>query len=167
MTYDPNDPNRPFEYPSLEGYSGPPANPYQPVDYPQNYPSGAPPGYPQFPPPYQGYGDEGYAPQPYGVPGYGTNPYDPYGMAQPPGTSGMAIGALVSSLLGVVLCFCFVPSIVGIALGFVAMGQTRRTGEKGHGMALAAVIVGAITIFLGIGVLIIGALAPEDTSSSY
>lgn len=160
MTYDQNDPNRPFEYPSLEGYSGPPADPYQSVDYPPAYPSGAPPGYPQFPPPYQGYGAPGY-----GAPGYGAHPYDPYGVAQQPGTSGMAIGALVSSLLGLTLCFCFIPSIVGIALGVVAMGQTKRTGEKGHGMALAAVIVGAVTIVLGIGVYIIGALAPDDTTS--
>jgi hypothetical protein len=164
MTHDPNDPNRPFEYPSLEGYSGPPANPYQPqppVDYPPTYPSGAAPGYPQFPPPYQGYGT-----QPYGAPGYGTNPYDPYG-APPPGTSGMAIGALVSSILGVALCFCFIPSVVGIALGIVAMNQTKRTGEKGQGMALAAVIVGAVGILFGIGIYIIGAVAPDDTSSTY
>jgi len=158
MTYDPNDPNRPFEYPSLEGYSDPRANPYQPVDYPPAYPPGVPPGYPQFPPPYQGYGAQGY--------GYGVNPYDPYGAAQAPGTSGMAIGALVSSLLGLALCVCFIPSIVGIALGVVAMGQTKRTGEKGHGMALAAVIVGAVTIVLGIGIFIIAALVPDGTDCS-
>lgn len=155
MTYDPNDPNRPFEYPSLEGYSGPPANPYQPVDYPQNYPP--PSGYPQFPPPYQPYGQQPYGQQPYG--------YDPY--AQPPATSGMAIGALVSSLAGLLLCFCMIPSIVGVVLGVVAMGQTTRTGEKGHGMALAAVIIGAVTIVLGIGFWIIVAATPDDTTSSY
>jgi hypothetical protein len=155
MTYDPNDPNRPFEYPSLEGYSGPPANPYQPVDYPYpstypSSPSGAT-GYPQFPPPYQG---------------YGASPYDPYATARPQATNGMAIGALVSSLVGLPLCICFIPSVVGIALGIIAMGQTKRTGEQGHGLAVAAVIVGAVTIVLGIGAWILVALAPDDTSST-
>lgn len=152
MTYDPNDPNRPFEYPSLEGYPSPPANPYPPVDYPSTYPPGAPPGYPPYPPPYQG---------------YGANPYDPYAAPPSPGTSGMAIGALVTSLLGLPLCFCFIPSLVGIVLGVVAMTETKRTGKEGHGMALAAVIVGAITLVLGILILIIGALAPDTETSSY
>lgn len=152
MTYDPNDPNRPFEYPSLEGYPSPPANPYPPVDYPSTYPPGAPPGYPPYPPPYQG---------------YGANPYDPYAAPPSQGTSGMAIGALVTSLLGLPLCFCFIPSLVGIVLGVVAMTETKRTGKEGHGMALAAVIVGAITLVLGIGFWIITALAPDTETSSY
>jgi len=155
VTYDPNDPNRPFEYPSLEGYPSPPANPDPPVDYPSTYPPGAPPGYPPYPPPYQGYGANPY------------NPYDPYAAPPSPGTSGMAIGALVTSLLGLPLCFCFIPSLVGIVLGVVAMTETKRTGKEGHGMALAAVIVGAITLALGIVILIIGALAPDTETSSY
>jgi Domain of unknown function (DUF4190) len=147
--YDPNDPNRAFEYPSQE--SRPPVDPYAPVDYPATYPPPIAPGYPPFPPPYQG---------------YGADPYAPYPQAPSRGTNGMAIGALVSSLMGLVLCFCFVPSVVGIALGAIAMNQTTRTGQSGHGMALAAVIVGAVAILFGIGFWLLAGLAPDHTSCS-
>jgi hypothetical protein len=152
MTYNPNDPNRPFEYPSSEGYSGPPANPYQPVDYPANYPSGAPPDYPQFPPPYQG---------------YGANPYDPYGTARPPGTSGMAIASLVTSLAG--LTCCGLSSVVGLVLGVMAMREIKRTGQEGYGLALAGTIIGGVLtgIFVIVFILWLIGVAVSGTSSSY
>jgi Domain of unknown function (DUF4190) len=131
----PGDPSeQPFhgvEYPPLE-QSRPP-DPYAPIDYPPTPPP--PPFYPPPPPP------PGY---PGGYPGYSADPYDPYRGGRPMGTNGMAIGALVASLAG--LFFCGVPSIVGLILGIVAMRETRRTGQEGHGMALAAVIVGALVL---------------------
>jgi hypothetical protein len=133
----PGDPSeQPFhgvEYPPLE-QSRPP-DPYAPVDYPSGYPPPPPP--PVYPPPPP----IGY---PGGYPGYSPDPYDPYRTGRPAGTNGMAIGALVTSLVG--LFFCGVPSIVGLVLGIVAMRETSRTGQDGHGMALAAVIVGAIVL---------------------
>jgi hypothetical protein len=46
--------------------------------------------------------------------------------------------AIVALVLGVL-----VP-IGGIIAGHVALGQTRRTGEGGHGLALAGTILGYI-----------------------
>lgn len=147
------DPQRgPHEYPSLENY--PP-----PVDYPSAYPPA--PGYeppPAYPPPPSypspvSYGHPAPPPGPYPPPApYGgypppfPDPYDPYRSAAPVGTNGMAIGSLICSLLG--LLFCGVPSIVGVILGFIAMGQTKRTGQDGYGLALAGVIIGALTVVL-------------------
>ena len=65
---------------------------------------------------------------------YGTDPYDPYRATKPPGTNGKAIAALVTSLAGLV--FCGLPSIVGLILGIIAMRETKRTGQDGHGLAL-------------------------------
>jgi hypothetical protein len=152
VTSDPNDPDRAFEYPSLE-QSG--ADPYAPIDYPPTYPSMRPPyplspqGYPSpaFPPPYQ--------------PPYGTDPYDPYRVGHPQGTNGQAIGALVAAILGVPLCFCAIPSIVAVVLGIVAMNETRRTGQDGHGMALAAVIIGGITLAIAVVIWIASAFTPN------
>ena len=80
------------------------------------------------------------APQPgYAQPAYGGQP----GYYAPP-TNTLAIVALV---------LAFVFSIVGAILGHVALGQIKRTGEGGHGIALAAVIVG--WVFTGIGVLVV------------
>jgi hypothetical protein len=47
--------------------------------------------------------------------------------------------------------------IAGVITGHIALGQIKRTGEKGRGMAIAGVIVGWVAI--GFGVLIIIAIA--------
>jgi Domain of unknown function (DUF4190) len=137
------------EYPAIEyeptpppGYSMPPMPPpgYGPPPTSFPPPGGYPPPGPF--PPSVGYGPP---PPPYGY-GYGYGYGAPY--ADPGSTNGKAIGALVTAIAGVPLCFCAVPSIVGIILGIVAMNETRKTGQKGHGMALAAIVVGAVSLVL-------------------
>lgn len=124
----------------------PAADPYAPVDYPAaDYPThyqgppGYPPGYPGLPPPVY--------PAPY-PPQYG---YDPYRPPVPTGTNGKAIAALVLGVIGLPACMCFLPSLIGLVLGFVAMGETKRNGQAGHGIALAGVIVSGATLIMGIG----------------
>ncbi|MDK8173604.1 DUF4190 domain-containing protein [Curtobacterium citreum] len=77
--------------------------------------------------------------------------YQPYAAAPaaPPRTNTLAIIALVAA---------FVAPIVGFVLGFVAMSQTRKRGEGGRGLALAAVIVGGVITLLYV-VLVIGLVA--------
>ena len=187
---EPDQPPHGHEYPPLENTPAPPPEAYAPVDYPTDagtppaypgqydapppYPSpyGAPPPYGQYdaPPPYPqgGYPPPPlpggpYPPQPGGY-GYG---YDPYGQGRVPGTNGKAIAALVTSLAGLV--FCGLPSIVGVILGVLAMRETKQTGQEGHGMAVAAVIVGALSVagWLLYGVLIVFALAVTSSPSYY
>jgi hypothetical protein len=161
----------PGGYPQPGGYP-PPGGYQQPGGYPQSggyqQPAGYPPpgGYPPPPPPsYPAAG--GYS----GYAGYSADPYDPYRAGPPPGTNGLAIGALVSSLAGLLFCACLIPSIVGIVLGVIGMGQTKRTGQSGHGLALAGVIIGAVTLALGILVIILdvaGVISTHGTTySSY
>jgi hypothetical protein len=110
------DPLAPLDYPADAGLP-PPLYPTQspgPVGYPQPYPPAAYPGYPSYP-------------------SYGYPPHR--------GTSGMAIGALVCSALGLVVCL---PAPIGVILGVMAMRETKRTGQEGYGLALAAVIVGGL-----------------------
>jgi hypothetical protein len=158
------------EFTPLE--STPPFDPYAPVDYPADAP--LPPGYPPpnaYPPP-GGYPPPGYVPYPMPYPpppgGYSPYaPYDPYATARPSGTNGKAIGALVTSLVSVSLCGCFIPSLVGVILGFIAMAETKRTGQDGHGMALAAVIVGIVTLIGGVFVIALAFLDPSLYDDSY
>lgn len=67
----------------------------------------------------------------------------------------MAIGSLVASIVGV--C-CGIGSIVGIILGIVAMNQIKKTGENGHGLAIAGIVVGVLSLLINV-VWTIGALA--------
>jgi hypothetical protein len=43
--------------------------------------------------------------------------------------------------LGLVVCL---PAPIGVILGVMAMRETKRTGQEGYGLALAAVIVGGL-----------------------
>ena len=143
MSSDPGQPAEPFrgiEYPSLEN-SASSADPYPAVDYPEgqtpqwNRHAGLPP--PVYPMPF---GAPGY---PGGYP-YPSDPYHPYGPIKPPGTNGKAIAALVISVAGLLLCG--LPSIAGLILGIMAMRETRRSGQDGFGLALAATIISGLVV---------------------
>ena len=49
-------------------------------------------------------------------------------------TNGMAITGFILSLVGF--------NIIAAIFGHVAMGQIKRTGEGGNGLAIAAVVIG-------------------------
>jgi hypothetical protein len=74
-------------------------------------------------------------PQPYG--GYASAPYGttPTGTPLAPRTNTLAIVALVLSLT---------VSLGGIICGHIALSQIKRTGEGGHGLALAGTIIGYV-----------------------
>jgi hypothetical protein len=106
-----------------------------------------PPSYP--PPPPGGYG---YQPPPPG--GYGYQP-PPQGV----GTNGMAIASLVCSLFG---WLCVIGPILGLIFGFLALGQIKRTGQGGRGMAIAGIVIGGLVIALGIGFGILSAIVKHS-----
>jgi hypothetical protein len=61
-------------------------------------------------------------------------------------TNTMAIWSLVLSIVSI----GGIGSIAGIALGVKAHRRVSETGERGRGMAIAAVILGVVTLFLSI-----------------
>jgi peptidyl-prolyl cis-trans isomerase B (cyclophilin B) len=65
---------------------------------------------------------------------------DPYAPAQylapPRPTNVLAIISLIASCVGF--------TVPGIIMGHIALHQIKRTGEGGHGLALAGVIVGYV-----------------------
>jgi hypothetical protein len=92
------------------------------------------------------------------APGYGTpvppgdgyqNPTPPYGAyqggqympGQEPRYNVLAIVSLVSA---------FVLSLVAVITGHMALGQIKRTGEKGRGLAIAGLVLGYVGIVSGI-----------------
>lgn len=67
-----------------------------------------------------------------------------------PKTNTLAIVSLVASIVGVTL-FPFIGNLVGVITGHISLGQIKRTGESGRGLALAGVIVG----WVGLAIMII------------
>jgi hypothetical protein len=103
------------------------------------------------------YGQPAYGQPTYGqpvtgesYPGYPPAGYTGYGYPAGPRTNGMAIAALVLSLVGIASC---ITAPIGAILGHVARKQIRERGEGGEGMATAAIIVG--WILTGLLVLLI------------
>lgn len=90
-------------------------------------------------------GQQPYA-SPYGAPA----PQQPYGYAPTAypaqqQTNTMAIVALVGAF--------FIP-LVGIICGHIAMGQIKKTGEQGRGLALAGLIIGYVyTALIVLGII--------------
>jgi hypothetical protein len=89
------------------------------------------------PPPYQG-SPPGYPSQP------ASSPY-PYAAGAPgPRTNTLAIISLV-------LAF-FVP-VGGVITGHIALSQISRTRENGGGLAIAGLVIGYLSTFIGFVVI--------------
>lgn len=148
-------------YPTTAGPATPAATPYgAPAGYgadPAAYGAyaGTSPGYPQTAYPQPGSAQPGY-PTP-GPAGYGQPlNYGGYLNYAPPVAarhSGMAIGAFVTSLVGL-LCLGIILGPVGLILGIVALNQAKQTGQR-RGLAIAAIVIGGIDILLLVAAFVI------------
>jgi hypothetical protein len=76
-------------------------------------------------------------------------PVPSYAPARP--TNVLAIISLIASCLGF--------TIPGIIMGHIALHQIKRTGEQGHGLALAGVIVGYALFAITVVVIVVYVLA--------
>lgn len=121
-------------------------------------PFGAPPGQAPYGQPLYGqppHGQAQYGQAPYGQAPYGQRPYGqpPYGQAgygapMRPGVNGFAIAGFVCA---------FLFSLLGVIFSAIALVQIKRTGQRGHGLAMAGLIlsilfiIGAIAVFASTG----------------
>ncbi|SEC58443.1 DUF4190 domain-containing protein [Streptomyces sp. TLI_105] len=119
------------------------------------------------PPPGGGPQSGGWpAPGPYTSPGmpYAAGPYGgppggpgaaPYGQPPRRSTNGLAIGSLVSGIV------CCLPPL-GLILGLVALPQIRKKDQAGKGLAIAGIVLSAVSSLL----LVVG-LASGGFSSAW
>lgn len=103
------------------------------TEQPPNYPP------PQYPPPVPGgYGAYGYPPPPYAA----------------PRTNALAIASFVAAIAG--FFTCGLGNILGLIFGVVGLGQIKRTGEGGRGLAIAGIVVSALTLAFLVAAFIFG-----------
>lgn len=80
------------------------------------------------------------------------------GPGQPSGSNGLAIGALITGILSIPLLIVFglgaVLGVVALVLGIVALRRTSRGAASGRGMAIGGIVTGAISIVVGIFIVI-------------
>jgi hypothetical protein len=146
-----------------------PAAPSYGAPAPGSQPYGAPAyGTPPYGTPGYGTppGQPGYGTPPYGTPGYGTPPGQPgYGYPYAaPKTNGLAIAALVVSLVSLVSCPLI--GLAGAIMGHIARRQVAERRDEGAGMALAGIIVGWIGLAIGILIVVFYIVLFAGLSSS-
>ncbi len=94
-------------------------------------------------------------PAPYGYPAPG------YYQAQ--STNGFAVAGLLCSIL--VGWVPFLGGILGITFGLIALRQCKRTGQRGRGMAIAGIVIGAVGIVLWILLFALETVTGSSSSS--
>jgi Domain of unknown function (DUF4190) len=134
---------------------------------------------PQQPPPDTNWTHRPQVPYVAGPPAYPTPPYvQPPGPAPLPGTpeyfaqrqpqwqpvvyvprvqtSGFAVASLVLSILGLLVAvFTWgVLSLMAVIFGHIAIGDVKREGKGGYGMAVAGLIMGYL-VLIPAGVLVV------------
>jgi len=185
-----DDPQDPYDPPTQAGgqSGGSPYPPYptQPEQPGYGQPGYGQPGYgqPGYGQPYggqPGYGQPGYGQPAYGQPAYGQPAYgqSPYpgqtpGAQGAPGTNGLAVAAMVTGIVSILLGFCCgalgVPGgIAAVVMGFIARQRVAQSNgaQTGAGMALAGIITGGVAIVLSIGLFVLAlALGSFDYSGT-
>jgi hypothetical protein len=53
----------------------------------------------------------------------------------------MAIASLLCSSIG---WLCIIGPLLGLIFGFLALNQIKQTGQRGRGLAIAGIIIGAL-----------------------
>lgn len=150
---DPNTPQQPGEQPNeqpLPSYGEPQApasgeqayTPPAPAYGEQSYAPPAPPAY-------------GQPPAAYGAPGQPAPVYaeqPPAGYPQAPSGYGQAPANPRTNILAILTLIApFVSlGLASLIMGPIALGQIKRTGEQGRGLAIAGIIIGAIAVVVTI-----------------
>jgi hypothetical protein len=53
----------------------------------------------------------------------------------------MAVASLLCSSIG---WLCIIGPLLGLIFGFLALNQIKQTGQRGRGLAIAGIVIGAV-----------------------
>ena len=67
---------------------------------------------------------------------------------QPAAAKGFNVFAVLS------IVFVWFAGILGLIFGYIALSQIKRTGERGHGLAVTAVVLGWIAVALSVAIVV-------------
>jgi hypothetical protein len=81
-------------------------------------------------------------------------------MTEPTPYTAPAAGPRTNVLAIVSLVAAFFIPLVGIITGHIALGQIKRTGEAGHGLALWGTILGYVFTVIYLIIIVVSAILP-------
>ena len=73
---------------------------------------------------------------------------------------------MIVGIVSLVLCFAFVGGVAAIVLGAIGLGKAKQLGGLKKGQALAGVILGALSILIGIGAWIAIARGSDEVNDA-
>lgn len=74
--------------------------------------------------------------------------------------NGIATASMVLGIVGLPLCFLFVPSILAVVFGFIGLNRSKEgPNAGGRGQAIAGLVLGIVTL-----ALLLVAIAFGDTN---
>lgn len=79
----------------------------------------------------------------------------------------MAVASLVLGIVSIPFCFIFVPGLLAVIFGAVALGQIKSNpAQTGRGQAIAGLILGGISLaFIVLAIVLTSATSFEFESS--
>ena len=95
-----------------------------------------------------------------------TDPVVPPAAPVPPAAAPVATGPRTNVLAIVGLILAFVVSVAGIIVSAIALRQIKQTGEAGHGLAVAGVIVGIVVTLLYVIIIIVNVIIAATYASA-
>lgn len=159
------EPDKPEQSPSAPPPPPPPPDPAQQQPYPQHG-YGQQQGYPQhqgYPPPQgypYGYGAPGGYPPPQGGYGYGGYP------AQTAPKNGLGLASLIVAIISLLTVFGgLVLGIVAVVLGVIGRGRAKRGEATNGGVALAGIVLGALSILVSIAAIVLTVQFAKDVGA--
>lgn len=83
--------------------------------------------------------------------------------------NGFAVASLVTSIASIFFGILFLPQILGVIFGHVAMSQIGRSQgrEQGSGMAIAGLIIGYLMLAFWLIVMIAAANSGNNSGTGY
>lgn len=97
------------------------------------------------------------------APGYPPS----YGVAPTAGRNGFAVASLVLGIISIPLCFLFLPALLAVIFGIIALSQIKGSpGQAGRGQAIAGVILGGISLAFIVVVFIAAGSASFELEST-
>ena len=78
----------------------------------------------------------------------------------------MAVASMVLGIISVPMCFLFVPGLLAVIFGIIALSQiSSRPGQAGRGQAIAGLVLGGVSLASIVLLIALGPTTFEVESS--
>ncbi len=79
----------------------------------------------------------------------------------------MAVASLVLGIVAIPFCFIFVPAVLAVVFGFIALGQIKSNpGQAGRGQAITGLVLGGISLAFIVLLMLLATTATFDFETS-